>query len=208
MYKDWTANGYDAQLQPYYASMTTSQVSLSNPNLNLNAILQNIQQFQPAFTLTDLQNALSYINQLSPSDIAGIVQTLQTNGLSYYLSQGSQVSLQVAVNLGWTGIPSKSRPGGPVQPLPGPSDTLGVQSKHLPHLQRAAFDTNNAHLLQVGLGSRGWGFVAAAMFIAGVTIGAMASGGILLLAGWGVVAGALGTGSGIIGAAATLFGNC
>jgi hypothetical protein len=51
---DWTANGYDAQLQPYYANIAASQISLSNPNLNLNAMLSYIQQFQPAFTMTNL----------------------------------------------------------------------------------------------------------------------------------------------------------
>lgn len=141
---------------------------------------------------------MSFVGQLSTTDIASIISTLQTDGLSSYLSQGVAASQQTAVYFGY--IPQ--RPAPPVKPLPS---ALDPRTKHFPHLETAVYVPGQAHLVQVSC--RGWALAGGAMLVAALTIGAMVSGGVLLLAGWGAVAGALSGGSSAIGIGSLLL-NC
>jgi hypothetical protein len=157
-----------------------------------------IQQFQPSFTLANLQNALSSVNQLSPTDISSVISTLQTDGLSSYLSQAITASQQTAVHFGYT----PQRPAPPVRIL---TPTSSEKAKRFPHIETAIYVPGQAHLLRVSC--RTAGLVGLAVLLTGLTIAAAVSGGALAAAFWPAVVSACNYGGAAITIGSALV-NC
>jgi len=78
---DWQANNLDSYLA--YAQLHPGLVTPDN--LNRSQITQNIQIFQPAFTSDDLNALLTPYYNLPPDMVAGVISTLQQQGLTPYL---------------------------------------------------------------------------------------------------------------------------
>ncbi len=94
---DWQLNQLDAQVRPAAYRVSPSMVKSSN--INQQAILQQIQLFEPAFQLSDVQQSLSFIDNASQSQIQSVITVLQQQGLAPYLqsciSQSSLIAAQL-----------------------------------------------------------------------------------------------------------------
>ena len=83
---DWIAGGYDAQLKPFYGSIGPSQIN--SGAVNQQQALANIQVYQPAFQLPDLQNALSFLDSQSAARKSYVIGQCAQNGLSSFMQSG------------------------------------------------------------------------------------------------------------------------
>jgi hypothetical protein len=97
---DWSTNNLDAQFIAALSGVSASMVT--SANLPQQSILQQIQMFQPAFTLADVQNSLSFVDAQEAS-IPTVLSTLQQNGLSHYINIALSQSGLVATALSNTG---------------------------------------------------------------------------------------------------------
>lgn len=162
---DWTANSMDTVLQAAFSDVTPDQIASSN--LNQEAILANLQVYQPTFTAPQLQNILSFLDAQSLSDKQSVLQSLQQSGLTPFLATLHLQSRNIADSLAGEGG--------------GPSGASTSRATRRPHLLRSAYHA-------AGTGCSADAAAIEAATIALCVIGVMASGGVFLLAGWGAVA--------------------
>jgi hypothetical protein len=204
VYSDWMANGYDATFQTAIASFSPSAIAVGN--VDFQQILGIMQQYQPAFTLADVQNCWTYLANVPPSFINSTLTAIQQNGLGPILLQVNQQTANLADMLGYTGVPPKgTRPGAPVQPIT-PSlyhkyhtgSGLLVPAVYDPQykarlLEASYCSTSNAVMLLIGVTS--------------LTLACMSGAGIFLLAGWGAISAGLGA-TGTVWGVANAIGGC
>jgi hypothetical protein len=85
---DWKSNNADSQLRPYYQQMSPSRIMSSN--INLTAILEQVQQYNPSATFEQIQSTCNYLNAQPISNIQNVLDNLVENGLYPYLQQAQQ----------------------------------------------------------------------------------------------------------------------
>jgi hypothetical protein len=181
---DWQTNQIDNLLQPLYGQLDTSQVI--SANMNQQQILQTIQQFQPAFTLTNVQNLLSYINA-SQASIQSTVASLQQSGFATFLSSEIDQAKLLAASLG---VPLKPKP---ITPIEEPTSYKYANSGKQSYRSAVYYPAEHAHLLRVsacGTAAALLGIASAVIFVMTLGAGALAA-----VAAWSLVSGFLGVAS-------------
>lgn len=81
---DWTQNGHDAILAPYWSQLDPS--TITSNNLNKAAILSQSQMYQPSMTMDDVNQLLSYIDLAPVSQKQAIIGECAQYGVSVYIS--------------------------------------------------------------------------------------------------------------------------
>jgi hypothetical protein len=194
--KDWQANDIDSLLYPLYSEITPAQIT--GGAFNQTQILESIQQFQPAFTLTNVQNLLAYLN--APAVQASIEQTissLQQGGFAPYITSWMQQTSLIAQGLG---APCKSNcPGSPVPPKQASYREQRHAGVHFDSAvyypsDRAALRLASASCSNVNLVVAAIGVASAVIFL--MTLGSATP---FLLAGWAAASAWLAVGGTVVG---------
>ncbi len=94
---DWQLNQLDAQVRP--AAYRASPSMVKSSNINQQAILQQIQLFEPAFQLSDVTQSISYIDSMPQAQIQSVLTVMQQQGLAPYLQSCISQSRLIAAQL-------------------------------------------------------------------------------------------------------------
>ncbi len=181
---DWLANGLDSHVAAYVGGVNPASVKSTNMNMPL--LLQSIQQFQPAFQMADLQNALSGIDASPASTVSSVISTIQQQGMSSYINSTIQQAPPLA-----NAVSAKYSGGGSSGSTPQNQLRRGMVNPNVARIEQPPPSDGGGY----NCAADGMAVAAATIAFAVLTVMTMGADAVLVGAAWGAIAtwGGLGT---------------